>query len=215
MCLLRFATVEQSLLQTLQKVLPSCTGLWSARLVLLENSFPQISQGKLYCEGPHGRAAWKWSRNKTALEMVQNLYYRLFHLNGFTGHRFPGALFSRVDSGCSLLIQPCHRLCRWSCHHVLLGGLTNSWDSQTSCHTGGTGRALAFHRSLWDIATRGWQETHSSKERDLEQGRESKAKPCLLEDLYCTRDHTVGWLLEIRAGQDCGETPSCALQGYF
>ena len=49
MCLLRFATVEQSLLQTLQNILPSCTGLWSARLVLLENSFPQISQGKLYC----------------------------------------------------------------------------------------------------------------------------------------------------------------------
>ena len=78
MCLLRFATVEQSLLQTLQKVLPSCTGLWSARLVLLENSFPQISQGKLYCGGPHARAASKWSRNKTALERVQNLYYCLF-----------------------------------------------------------------------------------------------------------------------------------------
>ena len=75
MCRLRFATVEQSLLQTLQKVLPSCTGLWSARLVLLENSFPQISQGKLYCGGPHVRAASKWSRNKTALE---DLYYRLF-----------------------------------------------------------------------------------------------------------------------------------------
>ena len=70
MCRLRFATVEQSLLQTLQKVLPSCTGLWSARLVLLENSFPQISQGKLYCGCPHARAASKWSRNKTALGFI-------------------------------------------------------------------------------------------------------------------------------------------------
>ena len=221
MCLLRFATVEQSLLQTLQKVLPSCTGLWSARLVLLENSFPQISQPKLYCGGPHAPDASKWSRNKTALEMVQNLYYRLLlDLYGFTGHKFRGGLFSGVDSGCSLLIQLFHRWCRWSCHHVLLGGWTSSWDSQTSCHTGGTGRALAFHRSLWDT-TPGWQETHSSIERDLQQGKESKAKPCLfLEDLYCTsiRDTVLVWVVRLwirAAGQvDC-ETPSCALQGYF
>ena len=30
------------------------------------------------CGGPHARAASKWSRNKTALERVQNLYYCLF-----------------------------------------------------------------------------------------------------------------------------------------
>ena len=77
MCRLRFATVEQSLLQTLQKVLPSCTGLWSARLVLLENSFPQISQAKLYCKGPHARAASKWSRNKTALGFILSPFWSL------------------------------------------------------------------------------------------------------------------------------------------
>ena len=218
MCLLRFATVEQSLLQTLQKVLPSCTGLWSARLVLLENSFPQISQAKLYCRAcPHApRAASKWSRNKTALEMVQNLYYRLFDLYGFTGHKFPGGLFSGVDSGCSLLIQLFHRLCRWSCHHVLLGGWTNSWDSQTSCHTEGTGRALAFHRSLWDM-NRDWQGTHSSKEWDLRQGKESKASHACWKIYIAPSEIQLVLVVRlwIRAGQvDCG-TPSYALQGYF
>jgi hypothetical protein len=195
MCILRFATVEQSLLQTLQNILPSCTGLWSARLVLLENSFPQISQGKLYCGSPHARAASKWSRNKTALERVQNLYYRLFDLYGFTGHKFPGGLFSGVDSGCSLLTRLFHRLCRWSCHHVLLCGWTDSWEFQTCCHTEGTGRALAFHRSLSDI-NRDWQETHSSIERDLQQGKEWKS---MLVGRLVLHHQRYSWLLNFES----------------
>ena len=211
MCRLRFATVEQSLLQTLQKVLPSCTGLWSARLVLLENSFPQISQGKLYCVGPHAPAASEWSRNKTALGFILSP----FLIFTFTEHKFPGGLFSCVDSGCSLSIQLFHRLCRWSCHRVLLGGWTNSWDSQTSCHTEGTGRAPAFHRSLWET-TRDCQESHSSIEGDLQQGGEWKGWTMLFFGRFILHQRYIGFVkLWIRAGQDCGGTPSCVSQGCF
>ena len=78
MCLFRFATVEQSLLHTLQKVLPSCTALWSARLVLLENSFPQISHGRQYCKDAHARAASRGSRNKMTLDTVQKTYFPFY-----------------------------------------------------------------------------------------------------------------------------------------
>ena len=103
---------------------------------------------------------------------------RIHIFSMLTWHKFLGGLFSRVDSGCSWLIPPFHRLCRWSFHRPLPGGSTNSSDSQTSCHTDCTGRALAFHSCLSDKTA---QQSHSS--RNLRQGREWKAEPCF-RDLY-------------------------------
>ena len=143
---------------------------------------------------------------KTALgskkEVVQNSY--IFPL---TWHKFLGGLFSRVDSGCSWLIPPFHRSCRWSFHRALPGGSTNSSDSQTSCHTDCTGRALAFHSCLSDKTHA--QQSHSS--RNLRQGREWKAEPCF-RDLYWAPPERGLVRLWIRAG--CGR-PSCDGQGCF
>jgi len=95
MCLLKLARVEQSLLQTVQKVLPSCTALWSAKLVRLENCLAQTGQVRLaYTAGPQAPPASKKSRNsrfKSNVDM-SGVYYPLLDFYIIT------------DSGCVIFI---------------------------------------------------------------------------------------------------------------